>query len=90
MSRARTAYDDALRLLCTSASLENFWFAYKVVKNASQTYKQYDADVRAELFAMKDLVLQNNDVTTATYRLAKLADKLSKARGRDKQNETGT
>lgn len=85
MSRVRTAYDDALKLLCTSTSLENFWFAWKVCKNASQTYGQYDRIVKAELFSIKDLVLQNQDVTTASYRLAKLADKLSKAIGREEQ-----
>lgn len=75
----RTALDDAITIIAsTEKPREDFWLAWKLVKNACKNYGLYTSEVRGELFVIRDLVLVNNDVTTASYRLAKLADKLSK------------
>jgi len=75
----KNGYDDVLTILATTEQpREDFWPAWKLCKNLCKTYGLYTPEVRKELSRIKDLVLINNDVGTATFRLVSLVDELSK------------
>ena len=75
----KTVFDDAITVIAISERpREDFWLSYKLIKNGVKNYGFHTQAVKTELFSIRNLVLSGNDVGTATVRLAKLADRLSK------------